>query len=33
VRSMRETVGASLRGTEIPETGKAPVLAPGRPLR
>ena len=24
---MKETVGASLRGTEIPETGKLPVLA------
>ncbi len=32
VRFMRETAGASLRGTEIPGAGKAPVLAPARAL-
>jgi MFS transporter, MHS family, proline/betaine transporter len=32
VRFMRETAGASLRGTEIPGAGKAPVPAPARAL-
>jgi len=33
VRFMRETAGASLRGTEIPGTGTAAVLASSQPLR